>query len=283
MAWGGCGIGALQATTAYKYVVLQATKDSLGFYERLGFVRVGAVARYNYRKSGSGGKGEIVGYRHWLGTDDSIERSDRASYMMACRLSPTKKVPHCNCSAKPKGSAAMGECLACAFCHKLFHRACIPSRSRVGNLDSWECPTCQINRAADLAAELQATQQQVLFQDQEVSASGGVAPRAKGGRAAATAAAARIEEEAEEEAEEAEEEEEEEEEEVEEYKAKAATRGKAEKGVKAAAAAKRGMQIMSRWGWVEHQPGCPCRCCKRQRVKLVKSCGGQTTRNTTSA
>jgi hypothetical protein len=166
----GCGetlvrlvMQQLQATTAYKFVVLQATKDSMGFYERMGFVRVGAVARYNYRKSGSGthdscsacqfksfsptahpnhnepwtgtrdscsdtslcshladtgGKGEIVGYRHWLGTDDSIERSDRASYMMAARLSPTKKAPHCNCSHKSKGLAT-GECLSCAYCNKV--------------------------------------------------------------------------------------------------------------------------------------------------------------------
>lgn len=31
----------------YKYVVLQATSNSVSFYETIGFVRVGAVARYS--------------------------------------------------------------------------------------------------------------------------------------------------------------------------------------------------------------------------------------------
>lgn len=85
----------LAVHTAYKFVVLQATKESVGFYEGIGFVRVGAVARYNHRKSGSGGKSEIVGYRHWLGTDDSIQRSDRTSYMMAFPLQRQRRSPYC--------------------------------------------------------------------------------------------------------------------------------------------------------------------------------------------
>lgn len=63
----------------------QATNNSIPFYERFGFVRVGAVARYSKRKTGLGG-GEIVGYRHWLATDEELHPSDKPSYMMARRL-----------------------------------------------------------------------------------------------------------------------------------------------------------------------------------------------------
>jgi hypothetical protein len=37
----------MERTSTYEFVVLQATTNSVPFYESLGFVRVGAVARYN--------------------------------------------------------------------------------------------------------------------------------------------------------------------------------------------------------------------------------------------
>jgi hypothetical protein len=36
----------MEATGAYDYAVVQATESSAGFYDRMGFVRVGALARY---------------------------------------------------------------------------------------------------------------------------------------------------------------------------------------------------------------------------------------------
>ena len=36
----------LQASGTYDYAVVQATESSAGFYDRMGFVRVGALARY---------------------------------------------------------------------------------------------------------------------------------------------------------------------------------------------------------------------------------------------
>ena len=52
---GGLGCGGfllqlaleeMEATGAYDYAVVQATESSAGFYDRMGFVRVGALARY---------------------------------------------------------------------------------------------------------------------------------------------------------------------------------------------------------------------------------------------
>lgn len=73
----------------YKYVVLQATDGSKSFYERFGFIRVGAVCRYRKGE----GESEIVGYRHWTNANES-ERSllmhGGPSYLMALKL-PTKE------------------------------------------------------------------------------------------------------------------------------------------------------------------------------------------------
>ena len=48
----------------YDFVVLQATPSSLSFYERFGFVRVGAVCRYATNPN------SVVGYRHWTYKDE---------------------------------------------------------------------------------------------------------------------------------------------------------------------------------------------------------------------
>jgi hypothetical protein len=92
---GGLGCGSyllrlllemLEQEGTYQFVVLQATNNSVSFYQRHGFVRVGAVARYSRRRSG--GAAEVVGYRHWLATDEELHPSDKPSYMMALRLQP---------------------------------------------------------------------------------------------------------------------------------------------------------------------------------------------------
>ena len=76
----------MEATGAYDYAVVQATESSAGFYDRMGFVRVGALARYvmpgvDYRKA------ETVAYRHFTGPDEDVAALD-ASIMMAIRLRP---------------------------------------------------------------------------------------------------------------------------------------------------------------------------------------------------
>lgn len=89
----GCGEYLLQMALedianrgCYNYVVLQATETSLGFYEKFGFVRVGAVCTYGQSE-------EICGYRHWTYADEKNldVRHGGPSYMMVQKLEP---LPH---------------------------------------------------------------------------------------------------------------------------------------------------------------------------------------------
>lgn len=72
---GGLGCGEFLVALAledlvenpkYDFVVLQATPSSLTFYERFGFVRVGAVCKYATNPN------SIVGYRHWTYKDEKV-------------------------------------------------------------------------------------------------------------------------------------------------------------------------------------------------------------------
>lgn len=97
---GGLGCGEymlrmaledIRAAKKYRYVVLQATDSSKSFYERFGFVRVGAICRY--------GKAGIVshdaplqGYRHWTHANESersLQKHGGPSYMMCLKLPET--------------------------------------------------------------------------------------------------------------------------------------------------------------------------------------------------
>jgi hypothetical protein len=88
----GCGEYALRmalddirSKQKYKYVVLQATDSSKSFYERFGFVRVGAVCRYL-----AGDKeAPVQGYRHWTHANESessLHLHGGPSYMMCLKL-----------------------------------------------------------------------------------------------------------------------------------------------------------------------------------------------------
>mmetsp|Transcript_13205 Transcript_13205/g.25039 ORF Transcript_13205/g.25039 Transcript_13205/m.25039 type:complete len:752 (-) Transcript_13205:223-2478(-) len=114
----GCGgwlvslvLEEMEAENQYDWVVLQALDNSIGFYERMGFTRVGAIARY-YQEDSNGGKndgsrrergkkvatpspttprgGRTVGYRHWTWDDESINQLPKPSYMMARKLNRQK-------------------------------------------------------------------------------------------------------------------------------------------------------------------------------------------------
>ncbi|GMI37883.1 hypothetical protein TeGR_g2867 [Tetraparma gracilis] len=85
---GGLGCGSqlvaraikhLEDSGGYDYIVLQATKMAIPFYEREGFVRVGAVAKFNDKEDMP-----LVAYRHW--SDIVKNNAVEASYMMARRL-----------------------------------------------------------------------------------------------------------------------------------------------------------------------------------------------------
>jgi len=90
----GCGkallklaLHELRASGAYDFVVLQATMASVSFYEEVGFVRVGAVARYASLGTPLADV-PLQGYRHWASADESqVEQFGDTSYMMALRFS----------------------------------------------------------------------------------------------------------------------------------------------------------------------------------------------------
>jgi len=99
----GCGeyllrmaLDSIRATRKYKFVVLQATNESKVFYERFGFVRVGAVCRYERQdtsapteKAAARPGTPIMGYRHWTHpneSDTSLQMHGGPSYMMCLTL-----------------------------------------------------------------------------------------------------------------------------------------------------------------------------------------------------
>lgn len=99
----GCGeyllrmaLDDIKSRGQYKYVVLQATDQSRTFYERFGFVRVGAVCRYGSHETGrvcmqgQTNESDIVGYRHWTYANErNLDKYGGPSYMMALRLPST--------------------------------------------------------------------------------------------------------------------------------------------------------------------------------------------------
>jgi len=102
----GCGEYALRmaledirSKNTYKYVVLQATNASKTFYERFGFVQVGAVCRY----LAEGQEAEIMGYRHWTHANESessLHLHGGPSYMMCLKL-PELQEDSCSFCGRP--------------------------------------------------------------------------------------------------------------------------------------------------------------------------------------
>merc|ERR1712226_296836 len=85
----------IRSCEQYQYVVLQATDSSRTFYEKFGFIRVGAISRYGPRAKGrrpsnySPSLSEIVGYRHWTyahESERSLGKHGGPSYMMVLRI-----------------------------------------------------------------------------------------------------------------------------------------------------------------------------------------------------
>ena len=80
----------LRASGTFDFVVLQATMASVSFYEELGFVRVGAVAKYHPEGTDIS-QNPVLGYRHWACADESQpEQFGDTSYMMAVKLADRK-------------------------------------------------------------------------------------------------------------------------------------------------------------------------------------------------
>ena len=103
----GLALEELRASGDYDFAVLQATMASVSFYEELGFVRIGAVARYTPgNNSASLDSAPVQGYRHWASADESqVEQFGDISYMMALKLVGSKK--------KGKTTKALSKRLVC--------------------------------------------------------------------------------------------------------------------------------------------------------------------------
>jgi len=99
----GCGeyllnmaLDDIRRRGTYRYAVLQATDQSRPFYEKFGFIRVGAISRYGAAQdmstNGSQSTDEIppiVGYRHWAHAHETSQLLDKhggPSYMMVKRI-----------------------------------------------------------------------------------------------------------------------------------------------------------------------------------------------------
>ena len=89
----GCGeflmqlvLEEMEAAHAFDYAVVQATESSAGFYDKMGFSRIGAIAKYI--KPGEERQAALippVAYRHFVGPDQDVKDVD-PSIMMAIRL-----------------------------------------------------------------------------------------------------------------------------------------------------------------------------------------------------
>ena len=91
----------LSSDSQYKFLVLSATPSSKGYYERFGFVRVGAVAKYESSNA-------IVGYRHWTYVDEKhLMKHGGPSYMMALDL---EEVRERNFGGKVKSTRNVRKC-----------------------------------------------------------------------------------------------------------------------------------------------------------------------------
>lgn len=82
----GCGRRLVERVVAaerrnYRFVVLQATEAAVHFYEKRGFVRVGALAKYRDRRD----MPELA-YRHWNDRITVGSQAHGASHMMAMKL-----------------------------------------------------------------------------------------------------------------------------------------------------------------------------------------------------
>lgn len=83
----GCGRRLVERVVAvnaprYDFAVLQATEAAVQFYEKRGFVRVGALAKYRDRKDMPD-----VAYRHWNDRFTVGSQAHGASHMMAMAIS----------------------------------------------------------------------------------------------------------------------------------------------------------------------------------------------------
>lgn len=177
----------------YKYVVLQATEGSRRFYEKMGFVRVGAVCRYRWaeyctKKNGStsattGKKPDLNrlqagnidarstldppptfhGYRHWTYTNESCKSLDAhggPSVMMCLKLEKNDEE-----NDQHGQQQTVSELLQPHIVHE---KPVIQSLGNVSNPDSENvAPTRKSQRRSTSSGSLRGMQQQQQEQGKE--------------------------------------------------------------------------------------------------------------------
>jgi hypothetical protein len=134
----GCGEYLLQMALddisrrgCYDYVVLEATETSRPFYEKFGFVRIGAVCKYGNEKDIKDANGEVqdVGYRHWSyaqTTEEGLDQIGAPSCMMARRIKKFSPFSICNDCGK-QGTSSFVDQLGLYF---------VPDKPRIRPLGS---------------------------------------------------------------------------------------------------------------------------------------------------
>lgn len=114
----GCGeylvqmaLDDIERQGTYDYVVLEATETSRPFYEKFGFIRVGAVSKYGDKQdiTNQEEQVEIVGYRHWTYANETKARLNEhgaPSCMMARKIERrNSRNSHCqSCGSVSKPS-----------------------------------------------------------------------------------------------------------------------------------------------------------------------------------
>jgi hypothetical protein len=108
----GCGEYLLQMALedierrgSYEFVVLEATETSKSFYEKFGFVRVGAVCKYGKKEDFDDEARKDVeetGYRHWTYANETKARLNEhggPSYMMARKIQKRDAMGRSHCQS----------------------------------------------------------------------------------------------------------------------------------------------------------------------------------------
>lgn len=105
----GCGEYLLQMALedierrgSYEFAVLEATETSRPFYEKFGFVRVGAVCKYGKQEdvTDKSNSVEETGYRHWTYANETKARLNEhggPSCMMARKIQKRDKMGRSHC------------------------------------------------------------------------------------------------------------------------------------------------------------------------------------------
>lgn len=158
----------------YEYVVLEATETSRSFYEKFGFVRVGAVCKYGNEKDIMDANGEVqdVGYRHWSYahmTEEGLNDIGAPSCMMARRIK--KFDPESICSGcGTKGTSSFVDQLGRYFVAEKPSIKMLGSVPRKRSMSGAYTPTCKGRKKAKVTTAAESVPSSVTFSGRRTKA-----------------------------------------------------------------------------------------------------------------